>query len=104
MKSNKIKNKYNIFSCNCSFCNQFYFLRLSRQQYIKSLNNLDNSVKYNDTNKEGKLSNTINNNSFTIIDYDIVKSLSELNLNSDQISKKTNISKSFVQYILSKIY
>lgn len=83
-------NNYEIKSCNCSFCSQFYFARVR---------------KYN--NKHKKISNkndtTETPKQFTLKDFDTISNLKSLGFNNKEISEKSNLPKSLVDYIIEKI-
>ena len=114
--------------CGCSFCSQFYFSRARNHIYKNNKKNnskkiiIDNSM-HTDTNQQyitenhdapeiknqielNKSSqNNLNfeNNSFSLMDLDIVTDLYIKKNNPDEISKKTNMTSSMVNNILKII-
>lgn len=101
--------------CNCSYCSQFYFLRVKYNNYIKkNINNndiLNNKINNNDivmndvVNKKNKIENNKLNDEkiFSVRDLELVRDLNEQNMNSNEISEKTNIPYSIVNYLVQVI-
>jgi hypothetical protein len=121
-----IKIKY----CECSFCSQFYFIR--NQKYKKNLEKQKKTIKINESNNNNLNNNNLNNNNlnnnnlnntknntidsidndqisdekkgFTLSDLDNITYLRSLNYDNDEISKKTNLSNSVVNYVINILY
>ena len=73
-------NKNNKF-CECSYCLQFYFIRIKK--YSNDKNILNNK-----------------SNQFTLDDLDNVTLLKSMNYENEKISKHTNLTKSVVNHIV----
>lgn len=81
--------------CDCRFCSQFYFMRMKTRKY-----------NYDKNSKSNQLINSLNNdnnNNFTLKDLDNVSSLKSQNLNTEEISQKTNLTYDIVNNILKII-
>lgn len=114
--------------CGCSFCSQFYFSRSRNHIYKNNKKNnskkiiLDNSIQSetkqhyitenDDTlkinsqielNKPSQNNLNSEENSFSLMDLDIVTELYINNNNPEEISKKTNMTFSMVNDILKII-
>jgi uncharacterized membrane protein YgaE (UPF0421/DUF939 family) len=105
--------------CDCSYCSQFYFARLQKNNYQKIKNtqvnthvnshidtntNTDKNENYTkEANNNIKKDNYLENKNLTLNDFDKITYLKKLDCNIEEISKQTNLSYSIVEYVINII-
>lgn len=81
--------------CGCTFCSQFYFIRIQKYKHKKNLEKRENYKGLQNPNP---------NKEFTIGDLDTITHLKSLNCDTQEISKQTNLSYSIIDYVINMIY
>lgn len=94
-------------NCNCSYCTQFFFARNHKK--ITKKNTHQNEILHKDVSThvntliQPERSENHNNINFTIKDMDTIYQLNQMQLDIAEISNRSNLPKSVVEYILKII-